>query len=356
MEEAEMSVLKKKAMRMKNVLQKKEDEETAQASAEGDSLPNARHSPATVAEVDDSAPSDCLMLQRKTDDLGSGPDGFEDQAAGARAKQESSATDMCQVTPLVGETEFLQFWKCGSPACQRFYRIADITSICCPSCRRPFPANVVRSAQAQGVVFPNIGEFLRQNHPTQNYQVCPLVVGVLSLSDAEATVYEALSWMAEEFLWGHIQNYGFEDDGLLRWQKNIKYTAADKLQRLIEVTKEQREWQHDSLHVLTEPELKKVLERWKDNYKCWMHPENYSKTKTEVGTWHVRLRTQFRAHLFHLSGCYELTLFFIVAPFTCVYLELFHECWNYYGGFSYKNRVLEEAKLRARQWYNNGWR
>ena len=62
--------------------------------------------------------------------------------------------------------------------------------------------------------------------------------------------------------------------------------------------------------------------------------------------WHQLLRGAFRSFLFHLAGSYELTVFFIVAPFTGRNLELFRSSWN---SSVTSAEALEKAKDALRQ-------
>jgi hypothetical protein len=100
---------------------------------------------------------------------------------------------------------------------------------------------------------------------------------------------------------------------------------------LIKLTRERREpfCANTNIDILTEDELQIVLNDWKTNYKQWMHPETLrrSYSLTQQG-WHQMLRKSFRSFLFHLVGCYEMTLFFLVAPFTPDTLDLFRISWE----------------------------
>ena len=44
--------------------------------------------------------------------------------------------------------------------------------------------------------------------------------------------------------------------------------------------------------------------------------------------WHEKERGAWRSHLFHIVGCYELVIFFVVAPFTNENLQIFRDCPN----------------------------
>ena len=59
-----------------------------------------------------------------------------------------------------------------------------------------------------------------------------------------------------------------------------------------------------------------------------MHPQtlrnSWGKSQQQ---WHLILRGAFRTFLFHLSGNYALTLFFLVAPFSSRNLDLYRSSW-----------------------------
>ena len=82
-------------------------------------------------------------------------------------------------------------------------------------------------------------------------------------------------------------------------------------------------WKADE-GILQERDLKVVLDRWRADYRLWMRPETLRRSwDLTAQQWHQKLRTAFRSHLFQLMGSFELTVFFIVAPFNNENLEIF---------------------------------
>ena len=139
---------------------------------------------------------------------------------------------------------------------------------------------------------------------------------------------------------------------MIRKHTYTKYTAADKLDDLVTKTEERRYLcgAYPRNHVMSELELGDALRAWKECYWTWMHPESvtaaYGLTQNQ---WQQLLRRNFRSYLFHLCGCYELTLFFLVAPFTLQNLELFRQCFEpkLQRGEAL-NEALNEAKMHVR--------
>ena len=182
----------------------------------------------------------------------------------------------------------------------------------------------------------------------KEYKTCPHVLAVLN--DIEATT---LDWLVRSFLWGHMLRYGAATDGMIRKHTYTKYTAADKLEDLITKTEERRylcgAYPRD--HVMSELELGDALRAWKECYLTWMHPESVAKAYEDRLTqnqWQQLLRRKFRSYLFHLCGCYELTLFFLVAPFTLQNVELFRQCFEPKLQRCALNEALNEAKKHVR--------
>ena len=84
-----------------------------------------------------------------------------------------------------------------------------------------------------------------------------------------------------------------------------------------------------SIDILSEEELGRALRDWKGDYEQWMHPETLRDSwAASQQEWHQLLRRAFRTFLFQLAGSYELTVFFLVAPFSGRNLELFRSSWN----------------------------
>lgn len=163
------------------------------------------------------------------------------------------------------------------------------------------------------------------------YKTCPHVHAVLDDINSET-----LDWLCSNFLWGHLSQYGPSPDGIVRWQTDTSYTAAEKLEELITRTQERRDKSCMSQeHVMTQEELGQALSDWKLCYTEWMRPDTLAKAWHDQLTnqkWHQLLRRAFRSYLFHLSGCYELTLFALATPFSADHLDLFRGCWQRYDG------------------------
>ena len=111
----------------------------------------------------------------------------------------------------------------------------------------------------------------------------------------------------DNFLWGNIREYSLSSDGTLAFNPGGGPVSADiKLDLLIKWTRQLRELccPHP-LYVLNEPELKIVLDEWKNAYEQWMHPQTVLRCYSyRQQKWHQALRTSFRTFLFHLMGCY----------------------------------------------------
>jgi hypothetical protein len=168
--------------------------------------------------------------------------------------------------------------------------------------------------------------FIEQAGPAPN-TACPHVAALL-----ECVSTESLDWLVQYFLWGKVSNYTLSCDGTLAFNQGRGQVSADiKLELLIKLTRERRETfcANTNMDILTEDELQIVLKDWKSNYKQWIHPETLrrSYSLTQQG-WHQMLRKSFRSFLFHLVGCYEMSIFFLVAPFTPDNLDLFRLSWE----------------------------
>jgi hypothetical protein len=172
---------------------------------------------------------------------------------------------------------------------------------------------------------------------------CPYVAAALEeISD------ESLNWLTHTFLWGNVSNYGLFSDGTVGYYADYHSSAEVKLELLIQLTTRRRKQicRDSSTDILTEEELRIALDEWKDDYRHWMHPQ---KLRDSCGKsqqqWHQILRGAFRTFLFHLSGSYELTLFFLVAPFSSRNLDLYRNSWN---SSTTNAEALDLAKRHAR--------
>jgi hypothetical protein len=155
---------------------------------------------------------------------------------------------------------------------------------------------------------------------------CPHVASLL-----EAVSTDSLDWLVENFLWGKVSEYGLSHDGTIASSQDNGQTSADvKLELLIKFTGERREHfcTHPNVDILNEDALQSVLNHWKNDYTHWMHPQTLQRSWDYTQQrWHQTLRKSFRSFLFHLVGCYEMTIFFLVAPFTPDNLDLFQSAW-----------------------------
>ena len=142
-------------------------------------------------------------------------------------------------------------------------------------------------------------------------------------------------------------NYRRSDDGYTRQQDRL-YTEAEKLEQLISETQAQREihCNNPAQDIVDEDKLKDILDDWKYNYEHWMHPETLNETwHMTRQQWHVFLRRAFRSHLFHITGSYEMTIFFLVAPFNNENLKTF----RYFDGNLEKSKdYVRRAAQRQR--------
>ena len=94
--------------------------------------------------------------------------------------------------------------------------------------------------------------------------------------------------------------------------------------------------------ILEEDKLEAILHRWKYDYKQWMRPETLQHSWTlSQQKWQQFLRTRFRSHLFQIVGCYELVVFFIVAPFSNDNLLVF----RHYASETQSGQVLDKKRL-----------
>jgi hypothetical protein len=164
---------------------------------------------------------------------------------------------------------------------------------------------------------------------------CPHVASVIDSIDTDT-----LNWLTLTYLWGKVAEYGRSSDGYIR-QQDRAYTAAEKLEQLIEATHAQRLIHCDgpAEDIVNEDKLKVILDAWKNDYEQWMRPETLSNMwHISNQQWHLVLRTAFRSHLFQLAGSYDLAVFFLVAPFNNDNLSIFR-----------RFRKLERCKQHVRQ-------
>ena len=110
--------------------------------------------------------------------------------------------------------------------------------------------------------------------------------------------------------------------------------------------------------IVAEAKHKEILDHWKDKYETWMRPETLEAARSYTQQqWHQCLRKSFRTYLWQLSGCYELTKFFVIAPFNIRNLETFRECWHDAAdesglddlNESAMKRILDESIRRVRR-------
>ena len=158
----------------------------------------------------------------------------------------------------------------------------------------------------------------------------PALPNVAALLDSISI--ESLDWLLENFLWGEVSRYVLSNNGTLAYNPSGEQVSADvKLELLIKLTRERRErfCALPSMDILTEEELNDIITVWKHDYQQWMHPETiqyaYSLTNQQ---WHQLLRRSFRTFLFHLVGSYEMSVFFLVAPFNPDTLDIFQRAWE----------------------------
>ena len=135
-------------------------------------------------------------------------------------------------------------------------------------------------------------------------------------------------------------------DGYTRQHEDKVWTAAEKIEQLISETVAQRAWHCDdpAADIVEEVKLKKILDRWKDDYKQWMRPETLKKSwwDSEQG-WHQTLRKAWRSHLFQMVGCFEMVIYFIVVPFNNDHLLVFKHFANEVAG-----EVMSDRKRNRR--------
>ena len=142
---------------------------------------------------------------------------------------------------------------------------------------------------------------------------------------------EVLEWLTHNFLWDKLPRYGPLSDGTVGYLADSHCTAEVKLELLIRLTTGRREkiCNDSSIDILSEEELGRALRDWKGDYEQWMHPQTLRDSRAaSQQEWHQILRRAFRTFLFHPAGSYELTVFFLVAPFSGRNLELFRSSWE----------------------------
>ena len=111
--------------------------------------------------------------------------------------------------------------------------------------------------------------------------------------------------------------------------------------------------------MLTEQALNDVLLSWKLDYPSWMHPESIQRSRSLTNQpWHQLLRRSFRTFLFSLVGCYEMSVFFLVAPFNPDTLDLFQTAWEQSAtttdALELSKRLVRDP-WPTRQTYNEEW-
>ena len=163
---------------------------------------------------------------------------------------------------------------------------------------------------------------------------------------------ESLDWLGQNFLWGTLAI----DDAT-----GEQVSADVKLERLIKLTSERRErvCAHPRTDVLTEQALNDVLLSWKLDYPSWMHPESIQRSRSLTNQpWHQLLRRSFRTFLFSLVGCYEMSIFFLVAPFNPDTLDSFQTAWEQSAtttdALELSKRLVRDP-WPTRQTYNEEW-
>ena len=141
-----------------------------------------------------------------------------------------------------------------------------------------------------------------------------------------------LEWVTHDFLWDELSRYGLLSDGTVGYLPDGECCTAEvKLELLIRLTTERREkiCTDSGSDILSEEELGRALSDWKGDYEQWMHPQTLRDSwAASQQEWHQFLRRALRTFLFHLAGSYELTIFFLAAPFSGRNLELFRSSWN----------------------------
>ena len=72
-----------------------------------------------------------------------------------------------------------------------------------------------------------------------------------------------------------MAQYGYSDDGRRRLQSGRVYTAAEKLEELIEETHARRvNYCCDPARdIVQDNDVQRMLNEWKDEYRVWMRPE-----------------------------------------------------------------------------------
>ena len=152
---------------------------------------------------------------------------------------------------------------------------------------------------------------------------CPKVASLLDNLNTDA-----LDWITTKYLWGELRAYGPSADGYLRRQDNY-LTAAAKLEQLIAQTYDRRVpyCKNANEDILEEWQLRKIMKQWRKDYRSWMYPESLIKyANSSSGEWREFVRSSLRTHLWRMSGSYEVTVFFIVAPFNDENFVLLRNC------------------------------
>ena len=159
---------------------------------------------------------------------------------------------------------------------------------------------------------------------------------------------DSLDWLLKNFLWGHISQYALLQDGTIGYQY-IALSPDVKLEMLISLThaRRARVCRNVDTDVLYEDQLADVIDDWKNDYLFWMHLETLDRSWGDTHQqWHLRLRKAFRAFLFQMVGCYEMSVFFLVVPFTDFYLQVFRHSWE---SSKTGQEALELSKRLARK-------
>ena len=241
----------------------------------------------------------------------------------------------------VAEAEFSLSSRAGQPA-PASVAARPRTVLSSSSAEQPAPWHL---AACPHVAEAESGGSSRAGQPAPRHlAACPHVAAAFDeLSD------EVLEWLTHNFLWDKLSRYGLLSDGAVGYLADSHCTAEVKLELLIRLTTGRREkiCNDSSIDILSEEELGRALNDWKDDYEQWMHPQTLRDSwGVSRQSWHQMLRRAFRTFLFHISGSYELSIFFLAAPFSGRNLELFRSSWN---SSVTRTEALQKAKDALRQ-------
>ena len=173
--------------------------------------------------------------------------------------------------------------------------------------------------------------------------------------DATDTDDDILQWLYDTFLYGKLANYVLEEGFQIVPAAYVTPSPRTKLEILLQITQDRREkfigqGIGSTERVLSESQLKNLLDQWKDECWTWMHQETQDQWyKSSHQQWHQIKRRAFRTYLWEIIGCYEMTLAFLYAPFNTRNLTIFRDEWLVWSWYTSREDFINNV---VRSMYN----